>query len=63
MGRGKVEVLDPFHGSGEPGLLLRIDAVLEPHQRRGGNQLPLLGKQCDGHQGIPVVLVEQVQIL
>ena len=63
MGRGKVEVFDPLHGGGEPGLLLRIDAVFEPHQRRGGDQLPLLGEQCDGHQGVPVVLVEQVQIL
>ena len=61
MGRGKMQVFDLVHGLDEPVLPLGGDAVFQRAQRRGGDQLPVLGEHGHGDDGIPVAGVEELQ--
>ena len=59
VGRGEVEVLHLLHGRLEPAALLGEGGALQAGQGCRGHQRPAAVKDRDGHQGVPVFLIEQ----
>ena len=56
---GEVEILHLFDGNLEPAAVPKLRIRLQLGQGRGGDQPALLVKHGDGHDGLPVLLVQK----
>ena len=62
VGGGEVEVFHAPAGGLEPVALRRLGLLLQGGQRHGGHQSPLPVEDSQGHQVVPVLLIEQAQV-
>ena len=63
VGGGKVEVFHPFRRRPEPAALAGLRRRLHARQRSRLHQPPRRVEQGDGHQRVPVLLIEQPHLL